>query len=80
MKEPSFEAKSLTRVQIRQFAFEVRKFLCMENVPYIDIERLIEIELPRRIPEFIYDLLPSSDLDDTHGFAKLSFPLKTVPL
>ncbi len=63
------EAKPLSKKQIRHFVGGVRGALGISNHVCVDVEQLIDIVLPRAIPQFHYDVREPSYMADKHGEA-----------
>lgn len=60
------EAKPLSRKDIRRMAKKFRKRLGIENVIYVDVLRILEIDMPNLFPNFDYEILTEEQLG-VHG-------------
>lgn len=69
MSNIGFEAKPLSRANIREYAKEIRQALGFDAIPYIDIEKLLDFILPKAMPGFAYDIRPHEDMGNNHGLA-----------
>lgn len=66
------EAKPLSIKQIRNYAERIRYAFGVNDNMYVDIEELIDIIIPKLVPEFHYDVRPVSAMGDNHGQANPS--------
>lgn len=66
----SVEAPPMSRKQIREFAFQVRKALGMESKLYVDIGPLLEFVLPTALNGFVYDVQEVKVMGNDHGQAR----------
>lgn len=64
------EAKSRSRNDIRQQAKKFRKMLGIENAKYVDVLHILDVDLPRLIPDFDYEIVEEKDMS-CHG---LTYP------
>jgi hypothetical protein len=63
------EAKPLSRPNIRRFATDVRGALGYANLPYIEIEPVLDFVLPRALPGFAYGVGTMKEMGNNHGLA-----------
>lgn len=69
MSNIAAEAKPLSRDQIRDFSERTRIALGVNTDVYVDVEGLIDLVLPRMIPDFHYDVREAREMGEKHGEA-----------
>ena len=69
MSNIGFEAKPMSRLDIRNFATQVREVLGFKSIPYLDVEEVLEFILPRALPGFAYEVRPRGEMGTNHGLA-----------
>lgn len=70
MSQQNIEASPMSRAQIRDLTFKLRKLTGYETTPYVPVDDLIEFKLPSLINGFIYDIRPIDVMGaETHGLA-----------
>lgn len=69
MSNIGFEAKPISRVDIRHFATQVREVLGFKSIPYLDVEGVLDFVLPSVLPGFAYEVRPRSEMGTNHGLA-----------
>lgn len=69
MSHIGYEAAPLSRQDIRSFALQVREGLGFGSIPYVDVEVLLDLVLPRVLPDFAYAICPRAEMGNNHGLA-----------
>ena len=61
-RKDGFRVKGRSQRDIRLVAETVRSELCRQDFKFLDVMRLLEHELPRRYPQFWYNIVPDDML------------------
>ncbi len=69
MSQIGYQARPLSRRDIRALATRVRAASGYAERPYIDVEEMLDFILPKLMPEFGYGVLPSRETGNNHGLA-----------
>ena len=65
-----YQAKPLSRANIRDFAMRVRGALGLADRPYVNVELLIDFLMPKCFPGFSYDVWATAEMGNNHGLAR----------
>lgn len=67
MSNVGFQARPLSVESIRSTATKVRDILGYQDVACIPVEHLLKFALPRALDNFVYDVVPVSEMGDNEG-------------
>lgn len=70
MSDIGYQARPLSRQDIRRFATRLRAVMGFADELFVDVEEVIDLILPRLMPEFVYDIRPRSEMGNNHGLAE----------
>lgn len=62
----AFEVPPRSRKELRQIADNVRTIFSVKT-PYLDIARLVDVDLQNAWPEYIFEVCDEDELGDMHG-------------
>ena len=63
------EAAPLSNAAIRDYALKIRMACGMSDIPYANIEYLLDFIVPMGLPDFQYEIMESSRMGTNHGLA-----------
>ena len=62
-----YRAKPLSRNDIRQYVYYLKRLIGLERLYYFPIVRFVENMLPLLIPDFFLEVAPISEMGNKHG-------------
>ncbi|MBR0418175.1 MAG: ImmA/IrrE family metallo-endopeptidase [Erysipelotrichaceae bacterium] len=70
-----FKANPISRNEIREYVYEIKKELGLENELFFPIVKFVENVLPELIPGFTFEIKPVEEMGTLHG---RTYPSKNI--